>query len=1077
MPDNKMINLHSHTEASIADGLFSPKKWVEALKDKGFKAHAITDHGTMASVLPFYKLARKEGITPIIGCEFYYIDDPTIHDAEHRKASHLILLAKNYEGFQNLLRLSKLSYTEGYYYRARIGLEWLKKYSENLVCLTACQGGVLSNEVWREVNDEKTMGLIPRFKQFREIFGKDFYVEFQGHYTGSVDKESGKLFNSQELINRSLYELKDQKGFQPIITNDCHYILQEHAQIQKVIKDISYGKADSATSGTVTEDHFTDSLWLKTDRQVFKAFREHHEYMPLPFLKTGFENIHEVFEKCKDFELPEDKRYLPKYRAGKDSTKMFKSLVFKKFREFVVDTPRLRASVMEYKERLKKEMAVITKYGLEDYFLIVWDLIAYAEKNDIYSGLGRGSAAGCLVSYMLGIVKIDPLEHGLIFERFLNENRCESGELPDIDLDFESKHREQIKEYIYQTYGADHVCEIGTYGRMMLKTALIDFAKATTSITHREILDITTKLELDKEEVHDLDAAMEFDSRLKTLIDDNPKLGFMVREIEGQVKSQGLHPAGLIICSEPVGEVTPLKSLKDNKDKKSTERILVTQSEDKHIIAQGLMKVDVLGLKEYDVIKYVIKNALPKKGLPTLTRENYVDVIMGAERKSPNVAVWDMFQNGKTEGVFQFASDGMKELLVNMKPEEIKDLIAANALYRPGCLKNGWHLDYCNRKSGLETVKYVHKDVEKALSETYGIIVYQEQFMEVIHRLGKVSLVDSDIIRSALGKKDKDKLAKFKDTFVKGATGRISKDKAVELWDQIEKASGYSFNKSHSAAYSVLAYISQYLKVNYPALFWAGQLHWDVAKNKAEDMITDRRAAQDMGVKYRLPDINKSKGHFRVNKKSEIVWCISAVKGVGPKAADEILKHQPYKSFEDFYTRVNKSVLKYNVIEALIFGGVFDSIEDRRECLRQLTEFRRAKSKKVAAYVSPTEEQLMMKFKDSLGFFERKIKDLKGTFSAEVITEKELREMSDGDECVIGGVITEVRVIKTKNKEPMAFATIMDLDEMIDVTIFPRDFPTFRKYLREDKIVEIVGKKNVYKERQNGIIANSFTER
>jgi len=1065
------LHLHSHTEASIADGLFSPKKWVDALKTKGFKAHAITDHGTMASLLPFYKLAKAEGITPIMGAEFYYIDDPLGRGAEFRKASHLIVLAKNYDGFQNMLRLSKLSYTDGYYYKPRIGLEWLKKYKEGLVVLSACQGGVLSNEIWREIHDQPHMGLEKRFRQFVDIFGKDFYVEFQGHNTQSLDKESGKLFNSQELINRGLYELRKEKGFQPIVTNDCHYILKEHAPIQKVIKDISYGKADSAESSTVTQDHGCDSLWLKTDRQVFQAFRENHEYLPVSFLKTGFQNVTEVFEKTKDFELPKDKRYLPKYRKGTDSKKMLKSLVMQKFKEFIAEKKNLRAPKADYLARVKKEMNVILKYGLEDYFLIVWDLIAYAEKRKIYSGLGRGSAAGCLVSYLLGIVKIDPLEYNLLFERFLNENRCESGELPDIDLDFESNHRGEIKEYIYATYGKEHVCEIGTYGRMMLKTALIDFAKATGAATHSEILAITTKLELEKEDVHDLDAAMEFDPKLASLIKSNPKLGFMVKEIEGQIKTQGMHPAGLVICSEPVHEITPLKTLKDNKNK-TTERILATQSEDKHIIAQGLMKVDVLGLKEYDVIKYVLENADTK-----LTYDNYVRRILARERKEPDMKVWEMFQRGKTEGVFQFASDGMKELLITMKPTEINDLIAANALYRPGCLENGWHIDYCNRKNGTESVKYIHSDVKKELGETYGIIVYQEQFMEVIHRLGGISLVDSDIIRSALGKKDKDKLKKFRERFVKGASKRIDKEKAEALWDQIEKASGYTFNKSHSAAYSVLAYISQYLKVNYPAHFWAAQLHWDINKNKTEDMLIDRRAAQEMGVVYRLPDINDSKLDFVVTKKQEIVWSISSVKGVGPKAAQAIVAGQPYESFEDFYTRVNKSVVKYNVIESLIYAGAFDMMDDRRSAIKQLTEFRRKKSKKVAAYVTPTEEQMMMKFKDALGFFERKIKDLKGTFSSDVITESDLREAYDKDPVAVGGVITDVRVIKTKKGEPMAFVTLMDLDEMIDVTVFPKDFVVYRKFLRENKVVEIRGTKNVYKERQNGIIANSFEER
>lgn len=1069
----KYIHLHNHSEASIADGLFGVKKWVGAIEDKGFVGQALTDHGVMTNALPFYTQMKAAGLIPIIGAEFYYVDEPLVKSAENRKNSHLILIAKNYEGYQNLCKLSKLSFTEGYYYKNRIGRDWLAEYSNGLVCLTACQGGVLSQEVWKETRGAKS-DLEGKFKELHAIFGKDLYVEFQGHNTINL-QEDGTEFNSQALINMAFYDkLRHLPGFQQIVTNDCHYILPEHAMIQKKIKEMMWkgGKSDAAgESATVTKDHFTDSLWLKGGVQVYEAFRKHHEYLPKQFVADGMRNTFDVLEKCKDFEFPK-RRYLPTFRAGVDSKALFVKLTTAKMRQFL-KKGKLHDHRSVYVRRFKEELRVISTHNLEDYFLVVWDIIRFAERGGIYSGLGRGSAAGSLISYILGIVKIDPIEYGLIFERFLNENRCVSGELPDIDLDFESDRRKEIKDYIYKTYGHDKVCEIGTYGRMKLKTCLIDFAKAFGIASQKEILSITTSLDLDKEDVDDLEAAAESDPKLMKLLASHEDFGFTVTETIGQIKSQGVHPAGVIICSDIISDITPIKTQRKTKKDAGEEdsRIITTQFEDKHIISQGMMKMDVLGLKEYDVIRFVIENT--KTGLTA----NYAEELQEREREEPNEAVWSMFKDGKSEGVFQFASDGMKALLVMMQPDCINDLVAANALYRPGCLENGWHIQYCKRKNGEEEVTYDHPFVEKALGTTYGVIVFQEQFMEVIHKLGDISLVESDTIRSALGKKDLDKLHKFQEKFVKGAAPKIGKERAIELWQQIEKASGYSFNRSHSAAYSVLAYISQYLKVNHTAHFWAAQLDWDVRKNKLEDMLTNRRAASDMGVEFVLPDINLSKERFTVTegeteigittKRESVVWSITSVKGVGPKAAREIISKQPYKGFEDFHKRVNKSIVKANNIESLIYAGAFDSFGDRRNLLDIMAAVDRAKKgKKAKPYKRPTEEEMVMKFYDSMGFLEIKLKSIK-EFSKGCITESELREYGDGDYARVGGMITAARNQKTRRGDAMGFVTMVDLDEMIELTVFPEAWAKFRSVLREGKIVEVYGKKSVYGNRQN----------
>lgn len=1078
------VPLHSHSDASISDGLFGPKKWAKAFKELGFRASALTDHGSMTNIIPLYKLMKEQGLTLIVGCEFYYVDNPLDKTPDNRKNSHLILLAKNYHGFQNLLKLSELSHTEGYYYKNRIGFEWLVKHSEGLVCLTACQGGVLANQVWREKKGQECVGLEKKFKEFKAIFGKDLYVEFQGHKTPNYDDVTKELFCSQEMINKAFYErLRKEVGFQPILTNDSHYILPEHASIQRVMKEMAYGKSDVGESATVTKEHFTDSLWLKNHKQVYEAFRTNHEYLPKEFVVESMLNTVDVFEKCKDFEFPKDKRYLPSYNptkeeqetyGEKDSKKFFKAIAISQFNKMWKEGILCHATKTEYMARFKKEYEVISKYGLEDYFLIVWDLIKFAKEKNIYTGLGRGSAAGCLISYLLDIVKIDPLEHKLIFERFLNENRCSSGELPDIDTDFESIHRSEIKKYIFAKYGKDKVCEIGTYGRMKLKTALLDFGKAYGAGTHKELLNITKHLDLDKEDVDDLDTAMEQDPNLEKLMRENPDYEFAVKECIGQIKSQGVHPAGLIICSEPVSQVTPVKSqLKkktdDDEDEDVEKRIVATQTEDKHVIAQGLMKVDILGVKQYDIVKYVIEHA--DTGF---TRDNYVTGIMGKERIKPDKKIWKMFQQGRTDGVFQFSSSGMKELLIQMKPEHITDLIASNALYRPGCLENGWHTLYCNRKHGIESVDYIHEDVESALSETYGVVVYQEQFMEVIHKLGGISLVESDIIRSALGKKDKDKLAKFKDKFIEGASKKISEEEAEDLWEQIEKASGYSFNKSHSASYAVLAYISQYLKVYHTEHFWCANLQWAVIKKKEDELSQMRKASMEMGVKHRLPEINTSKSDFFVADDGTIVWGFISVNGIGPQASKDLERLQPYYSFDDFMTKIKKSKIKKNNIEALIQAGAFDSFGDRRDLLFRVHDTKSKKVKTEKPFTTPSEVDLIIKFRDSMGFFEQQIKKARPGFSKYCVTQHELEEYDASMHVRVGGIATSVSIIKTKSGDNMCFITVEDMDEVIEVTCFPKVYESYKKEIKKGSILEISGTKSGYNGKTNCVEASTI---
>jgi DNA polymerase-3 subunit alpha len=1037
------IHLHSHTEASIADGLFGPKKWVQAIKERGFKGHAITDHGVMTNAIPFYHLMRAEGLLPIMGCEFYYVDNPLDHTKENRKANHIILLAKNYEGFQALLELQKRSFSDGFYFRQRIGLDWIKElHGGNLICLTACLGGVLAREVFRRHNGEPS-DLVGTYKSFQSVFKEDFYVEFQGHN-----------FENQALVNETFFEdLRKEVGFKPIVTNDCHYILPEHARIQGSLKDMAYKKKSESAGQSFTE---CDSLWLKNAVQVYESFRVNHEYLPKEFVAEGMRNTGEVFEKCVNFELPTGKRYLPSYKTedGTNSKEFFRKFTLQQLAN-LLKSGKLHGSPDEYKARYVEEFRVISKYGLEDYFLIVWDLVRFAKEKGIFVGVGRGSAAGCLISYLLGIVKIDPMEYGLMFERFLNEHRCDSGELPDIDLDFESKRREEIKDYIFETYGREKVCEIGTYGRMKLKTALLDFGKSMNAGTYQELLGITTEItELDA----GLEEAMENYPKLKNLMIRRPDLAFVVDEINGQMKTQSVHPAGVLISSEKISHVTPLKTQKKTGTK---DRVTVTQTEDKYVIAQGLVKMDILGLKEYDVIKFVLDHAPDCD----YTVDDYVERIMKEE--IGNKMVWKYFQAGLSQAVFQFASDGMQDLLVKMQPDQIGDLIAANALYRPGCLRNGWHIDYCDRKHGRQEVDYLHPIVEEITRDTYGILVYQEQVMAIINKLGGIPLADSDTIRSALGKKNLEKLSMFQPMFIKGASKHIGEEKATELWKQLLHSSEYNFNKSHSASYSVLAFISQVLKIKYPAYFWSGRLEWDALNGKHDDKLIHKRAAQEMGVEFLRPDINCSKREMIVED-GKIRWSLLSIKGIGEKTAMEIERHQPYDSFDDFYERVHKGKVKVNNIESLIYAGVFDSFGDRKEFIIELY------TKKDKAVPSVTDEVLILKFSEAMGFFEQKLKEVHTNFSEECIEEKHLKVCVDGEHVRVGGMISEVRSHKTKKGDPMGFVTLIDLDERIEVTVFPETWAKFRRLLIKGSLMEIEGTKSVFGGKQNQIQASFF---
>ena len=1029
-----MYHLHCHSMYSMGDGLQSPEQWAKAYKEKGFKGAALTDHGTMAGMLPFYYAMKKEGLKPILGMEAYFNENPLEKTNENRKNMHLVLLAKNYNGLQNLFRMSERSYKENYYYRARIGWKELEEFGEDIICLSACVGGPLAVAARRD-NENKSpfmADLNTMYNRFHDLFRDDFYVEIQGHDL-DIQRETNKEIYDNLIMNR---------GAKVIVTNDCHYIDPKDAKVQDVLKMAAMGNKEKADSHT--ECH---SLWLKSRGEIEESFKEFHPDIPEDIVQLGLDNTHEVFMKCKCV-LPEGQNYLPKFRDHIDSKDLFKKITTNGLAKYLKSSIE-KEKHAEYIERFKYEYGVISKYGLEDYFLIVWDLIRFAQKKNIWVGLGRGSAAGCLISYLMGIVRIDPIKFDLIFERFLNKFRIEEGEMPDIDLDFESDYRQDIKNYIIKTYGKDYTCDIGTYGRMKLKTSLIDFAKAMGVASHREILNLTTKIETD-----DFEEALEQSPKLKELALANLDWVEVVESVVGQIKTQAVHPAGIIVSPIPVRELTPLKTQKAKKEvlqALGVDRIVTTQNEDKYIIAQGLMKVDVLGVKQYDIIKASIEDSDCE-----FTRDNYVELIDYEDKK-----VWKYFQKGRSDGVFQFASDGMKGLLKMMKPDCIEDLIAANALYRPGPLNNNFHIAYANRKLGKEEVEKVHPIYDKITEKTYGLIVYQEQVMSLVNEFGKIPMAESDIVRSALGKKKMDVLEKYHGKFVDGAASYIGREKASKLWDSLIEFSKYSFNKSHSAAYAVLAYISQRQKIYHKEHFWANVCEWDARKNKVDDLVDHFQVAGSDGVKFELPHVNKSKAKFYVDEDMKVISSFMIIKGLGVKASLEIESKQPFKDFSDFVSRVNKSKVKVDVIMNMIAAGCFDSMGERKELMAEIYSTRT--EAQLEKLTSLSKINYRLKFYEVTGFFEKKLKFLpEYDFDSDISTEDELVRLGDGDEVLVGGMISEIMSRKTRKGDNMAFGKIIDNDEKIQLTVFASVWDSNRSKFKVGNVVQLVGQKTSY---------------
>ncbi len=1041
------VHLHVHSQYSLLDGAVRIDDLLARTAEFGMQAVALTDHGTMFGALEFYHKAVKAGIKPIIGCECYIaprrFTDKTPQD--HRGLSHLILLATSAEGYRNLCKLMSLAQLEGFYYKPRIDKHLLRENHRGLIGMTACLHGEIPMLI--QANRMKKADEIAR--QYERLFGEgNFFLEVQNN---GIDV--------QEKVNEALKDMSRRLSIPLVASNDCHYLNQKDVRAHDVLLCIQTGK-------TV---HDTERMKFRTDQLYFKSRQEMHDYFK--HFPGALENTVEIARRCElafDF----DTYHFPRFESssGQSETERFEIEVREGFEKIFA---KIRARNPEadekiYRDRLGYEVAVIKEMGFAGYFLIVSDFIRHARQNNIPVGPGRGSAAGSLVAYSLGITNLDPLAYGLIFERFLNPARKS---MPDIDVDFCINGREDVLRYVTDKYGGgDYVAQIITYGKLKTRAVIRDVGRAL-DIPLRDV-DAIAKMVPDVLNIS-LDAALRSEPRLRQLADQRPEVADLIeicRVLEGLPRHASTHAAGVVIADQPLMNYLPLYRGKKGE--------VVTQYDMKMVEKIGLVKFDFLGLRNLTVIQNTLTLIADQgESPPDLDSLDLNDA-----------ETYQLLSAGDTTGVFQLESSGMKDLLVRLKPERFDDVIALVALYRPGPMESGMIDDYVDRKHGRKTLAYLIPQLEPILKETYGVIVYQEQVMKIAGELADYSMAEADDLRKAMGKKIKEIMAGHRQRFVQGAVNKgIAKDKANTIFDLIEKFGGYGFNKSHSAAYALIAYQTAYLKAHYPVEFMASLLTSEM--HSIDGVVKYIAECRSHHIPVLPPDVYTSDKAFTVAD-GQIRFGLVAVKNVGESAIDAIIETRSEVRFDSLFSfceyadlkRVNKRVL-----ESLIKSGAFDATGARRSqmlaCLEEALEYGQRIQKEAndpqmglfslgeerPAINIPElpkiqewdEKQLLAFEKESLGFYVsghplgRYEPVLEKFTNANAVS---IKELNDGQMVRIGGIVGSTKTIKTKRGDLMAFVSIEDMHGSVEVVVFSSVYPAVSELLFEDNPLLVQGR-------------------
>ena len=877
------IHLHNHSDNSILDGAITVEKMIKKAVDLGMPAIALTDHGNMFGGIEFYQKAKKAGITPIIGEEFYMAPDSRLNREYNRNsgdevAHHLLLLAKNEEGYKNLMKLSSIGYTEGFYYKPRIDMEVLEKYSDGLICGSACLGGQIPSFILKgKFNEARELS-----GRFREIFGRDnFYLEMQDHQ-----------IPEQVTVNKELVKIATELDIHLIATNDAHYVDKEDAYSHEVLLCIQTGKIMKDRDRMKFQ---TDEFYLKSAEQMGILFRDYPD---------AIFNTYKIYEMI-DLELDLGKTILPHFEVpdGYDLNTYLKYLVYegakKRYGQIIPET---------VSKRIDYELSVILNMNFSGYFLIVWDVMNFARETGVPAGPGRGSAAGSIVSYCLGITALDPLKYDLLFERFLNPDR---NEMPDMDLDFCANRREEVIEYVRSKYGNDHVSQIITFNKMKAKGVVRDVARAM-DIPYSRANEISKLIEEDT-----LQGSLKSSKELRDLCnreEAGKELVEISLKLEGLIRSAGKHAAGIVISREVLTDYVPLYKDKDGS--------ISSQYEKDTLEKAGLVKMDFLGLKNLTIIDKCLK-------LIKESRNVEIDI---DSLSLDDDETFKLLQQANTKGIFQLEKSGAQNLLRSIKPTVFEDIIAINALNRPGPIKSGMANDFILRKRNSDMITYPDESLESILKDTLGVVVYQEQVMLISQVMGGFSLPEADKLRKAMGKKIVEIVNDLEEKFLDGAEKKnISRKVAQGVYENIGKFAEYGFNKSHSAAYALIAYQTAYLKAHYPLEFMATLLSAQPDdKVGIAQYINDCRNA---GIKVLPPCINMSRFDFTIEGDS-IRFGLGAIKGVGSKAVDTIITTRddigPFKSLRDFLENVDSLTVNKGVLESFIKSGAMDKLNPDR---------------------------------------------------------------------------------------------------------------------------------------------------
>ena len=1114
MPD--FVHLHVHTQYSILDGAAAIKPLIKRAKALGMNAIAITDHGNMYGVKNFHDTATDAGVKPILGCEVYVVKNRFEKDKDEKAGDHLILLAKNLEGYHNLCKMVSYSFTEGFYYKPRIDKQLIEQYHEGLICCSACLGGEVPQAIMH--NDIEEAERVVQW--FKNIFGEDYYLELQLHPSGDPQKDAD-VYENQLRVNKVILELAAKYGVKYICSNDVHFILAEDA--------VAHDHLICLNTGRDLDDpnrmRYTFQEYLKSPEEMAALFPDHPEALATTL---------EIADKCEDYKLthaplmpnfppPEDfpialgelrESFVKKIDDEEMLAKIGACATVPELEELVAGDKELSDRLMVAKqycylkdltykgahmrygdvldekteERIKYELSTIEWMGFPGYFLIVWDYIRAAREMGVSVGPGRGSAAGSVVAYCLKITNIDPLKYDLLFERFLNPERIS---LPDVDVDFDEDGRADVLRYCVQKYGQKRVAQIVTFGTMAPKMAIKDVARVQKLALSES--DRLSKLVPDKVTPDKKHGETPFDFVYK----ESPELAAerespnqLIRntlkyaeKLEGSIRQTGVHACGVIIGQDDLEKFAPMAIAKD-------AELNVVEFEGKEVESVGLIKMDFLGLRTLSIIKDAVENVKAVHGVD-------VDIDGISLDDAPT---YEVFARGDTTGLFQFESPGMKKHLRNLKPNRFEDLIAMNALYRPGPME--YIPNFIARKHGQEPVTYEIADMEEYLSDTYGITVYQEQVMLLSQKLAGFTGGEADTLRKAMGKKKRDVLDKMKPKFIEGCKQRGHDEKICDkIWGDWEAFASYAFNKSHSTCYAYVAYQTGYLKAHYPSEFMAALLSRNLADIKQLTLYMNE--CKRMGIRVLGPDINESMRTFSSNKAGDVRFGLGAVKGVGEAAVESIIAERNangrFKDIYDLMERVNFSAVNRKCFENLAYAGGFDSISgfhrgkffgaDARDntgvtFIEQLMRYgQRFQAEKnnaqqslfgggghvdiqrpvLPACADWSQLETLAKEREMIGHYlsAHPLDDYKiiiNHMCKTQLTELENLEALKGQEIAVAGMVVSVQNLITKTGKPWGKFVLEDYNGTHEFALFSRDYENFRKYLFSDYFLFVRGR-------------------